>query len=41
MRKVMAYAEKHLPGILTAPTVFDKSYKLNDAWFKELRKPIL
>jgi hypothetical protein len=39
-RKVMAYAEKHLPGILTAPTAFDKSYKLNDAWFKELRKPI-
>ena len=39
-RKVMAYAEKHLPQFLTAPTVFDKSYKLNDAWFKELRQPI-
>ena len=39
-RKVMAYAEKHLPSFLSAPTVFDKSYKLNDAWFKELRTPI-
>lgn len=39
-RPVMAYAEKHFPGILVAPTAFDNSYKLNDAWFKELRKPI-
>lgn len=39
-RKVMAYAEKHLPDFLTAPTKFDQSYKLNDAWFKELRRPI-
>ncbi len=39
-RKVMAYAEKHFPDLLVAPTKFDKSYKLNDAWFKELRKPI-
>lgn len=38
-RKVMAYAEKHLPEFLRAPTVFDNSYKLNDAWFKELRQP--
>lgn len=38
-RNVMAYAEKHFPNVLTAPTKFDKSYKLNDAWFKELREP--
>jgi len=38
-RKVMAYAEKHLPDFLAAPTKFDKSYKLNDAHFKEQRKP--
>jgi hypothetical protein len=38
-RKVMAYAEKHLPEFLRAPTTFDNSYKLNDAWFKEQRQP--
>ena len=38
-RKVIAYAEKHLPEMLHAPTAFDNSYKLNDAWFKELRQP--
>jgi hypothetical protein len=38
-RKVMAYAEKHFPEYLHAPTKFDKSYKLNDAHFKELRRP--
>jgi hypothetical protein len=39
-KKVMAFAEKHFPNVLSAPTAFDKSYKLNDAWFKELRKPM-
>jgi len=38
-RPVMDYAEKHLPEFLSAPTAFDKSYKLNDAWFKEMRNP--
>jgi len=39
-RKVLAYAEKHLPAFMAAPTAFDKSYKLNDAHFKEQRKPM-
>jgi hypothetical protein len=39
-RKVMAYAEKHMAEFLHAPTKFDKSYKLNDAHFKEQRKPV-
>lgn len=38
-RKVMAYAEKHMPQYLHAPTAFDKSYKLNDQHFKEQRRP--
>jgi hypothetical protein len=36
----MAYAEKHMAEYLHAPTRFDKSYKLNDAHFKEQRKPV-
>lgn len=39
-RPVMAHAEKHLAEFLDTPRVFDKSYKLNDAWFRELRKPV-
>ena len=38
-RKVMAYAEKHMPEMLHAPTAFDHSYKLNDQHFKEQRRP--
>jgi len=39
-KKVMAYAEKHMPEMLQAPTKFDKSYKLNDQHFKEQRRPM-
>ena len=39
-RPVMAYAEKNMPQYLTAPTAFDKSYKLNDNHFQELRRPV-
>ena len=39
-RPVMSYAEKHLPQFLDTPRVFDKSYKLNDAWFQEMRRPM-
>ena len=39
-RPVMAYAEKHFAELLSVPERFDHAYKLNDAWFKELRKPL-
>jgi hypothetical protein len=39
-RPVMAYAEKHLPQFLDTPRAFDKSYKLNDAWFQGTAEPV-
>ena len=38
-RPVMAYIEKHLPDFLTIPTTPHGQYKLNDAHFREARKP--
>ncbi|MGB6231214.1 MAG: DUF1838 family protein, partial [Litorimonas sp.] len=40
-RHVIDHIERHMPDFLHAPTAFDKSYKLNDAHYRDAREPVL